>query len=80
MVSSFAGIETASVGGSSSRNFEPGLYTLRLDGLKVVDAKKAPGTRFAIVECNVRDFSPGVVTIPYPLLRSRLSISERETR
>ncbi len=61
MVSSFAGIENASIGGSSSRNFEPGLYTLRLDGLKVVDSKKAPGTRFVIVECNVRDFTPGVV-------------------
>lgn len=59
-MSSFAGIEKATIGGGSSRNFEPGTYVIRLDGLKVVDSKKAPGTKYAIVECNVRSYEAGV--------------------
>ena len=59
-MSHFAGIENASIGGGSSRNFEPGTYVVRLEGLKVGDSKKAPGTKYAIVECNVRGYAPGV--------------------
>jgi len=59
-MSAFAGIENASIAGGSSRNFEPGTFRLRLDGLKIVDSKRNPGTRYAVVECSVRSFEPGV--------------------
>ena len=59
-MSAFAGIESASVSGGGSRNFEPGNYVVRLEGLKIVESKKAPGVRYAIVECNVRSYEPGV--------------------
>ena len=58
-MSDFAGIENASITGSS-RNLEPGSYVLRLDGLKVIESKRAAGTKYAIIECNVRSFAPGV--------------------
>ena len=60
-MSAFAGIESASIRGGSSRNFEPGSYVVRLEGLKVVDSKKRPGTKYAIVECNVRSYVPGSI-------------------
>ena len=60
MVSAFQGIEHASAGGGSSRNFEPGHYVVRLVGLKVVDSKKRKGTKYAIVECSVVSFEAGV--------------------
>ena len=59
-MSVFAGIESASVGGGSSRNFEPGNFLVRLEGLKVVESKRNQGTKYAIVECAVMTFSPGV--------------------
>jgi len=59
-MSAFAGIENASIGGGGSRNFEPGTFRVRLDGLKVVDSKRNPGTQFAVVECSVRSFDAGV--------------------
>ena len=59
-MSAFAGIENASIAGGSSRNFEPGTFRLRLDGLKVVDSKRNPGTRYAVVECSVLAYEPGV--------------------
>jgi len=59
-MSAFAGIENASIGGGGSRNFEPGTFRVRLDGLKVVDSKRNPGTRYAVVECSVRTYEPGV--------------------
>ena len=60
-MSAFAGIENASIsGGGGSRNFEPGRFRVRLDGLKIVDSKRNPGTQYAVVECSVRDFDPGV--------------------
>jgi hypothetical protein len=59
-MSAFAGIENASIAGGSSRNFEPGTFRLCLDGLKIVDSKRNPGTRYAVVECSVRSFEPGV--------------------
>jgi|TARA_R110002110_G_scaffold208496_4_gene420832 hypothetical protein len=59
-MSAFAGIENASVGGGSSRNFEPGSYLVRLAGLKVIESKRNQGTQYAIVECSVMTFAPGV--------------------
>jgi len=59
-MSAFAGIENASIAGGSSRNFEPGTFRLRLDGLKVVNSKRNPGTQYAVVECSVRGYEPGV--------------------
>ena len=58
-MSDFDGIEHATITGSS-RNLEPGSYVLRLDGLKVIESKRAAGTKYAIIECNVRSFVPGV--------------------
>ena len=60
-MSAFAGIENASIGGGGSRNFEPGTFRVRLDGLKIVDSKRRPGTRYAVIECSVRSFEPGVL-------------------
>tara|TARA_Y100000593_G_C4297684_1_gene331536 strand:+ start:237 stop:755 length:519 start_codon:yes stop_codon:yes gene_type:complete len=59
-MSVFAGIENASISGGGSRNFEPGTFRVRLDGLKVVDSKRNPGTSYAVVECSVRGYEPGV--------------------
>jgi len=58
-MSDFAGIDGVSITGSS-KFFEPGTFIVRIDGEKVISSQSEVGKRYAISECCIAAFTPGV--------------------